>query len=431
MSPESDADVLYVVRTVDQWKVRPSDLKKAMAQKGIGAKVTALMQLYRHSRVGRALARYGYQRGRLAAGGISYMALFSIAAAVAVGWTIFAHLFARDPELQSSVAQAVNQLLPGVIADPATGTKGLLDPAELEIGRGNLIAGIVAFCIAVYSASRVVRYLSDGIRSMFGLLAYPKNLLKVYPRYLLGLVLLTSSVFATAALSLASNWLDNWLTETLKLSHSLRDSLTFDTASILIPLVVDFVTFALTVRFVAAVRVPKRALLLGATAFALAAAVLREASELVVNSSTNPLVIAAATVGTLLLWVNLLARTALICCAWMANPPAVVARVTPEEINSSATPNYVTLSEPSTLQWPYHPISGDLIPASRVPSGPLPLPDDDPATKEPLQPRVPVGPETAAWMTTWPAEKVEADEDPDLDDLSLSSDSNPSEETHS
>ena len=353
----------FEVLSEDQWRVRGADIKAALKKPKFTQKYAALFLIWQHTRIGRALYRYQYQRGRLAAGGISFMAIFSLAAAVTVGWTIFAHFFASNPDFQNTVIESINRMLPGILQDPETGTDGLINPDTMKIGLGNLVTGIIAFGVAVYSATRIVRYISEGIRSMFGLLAYPKSFFLVYPRYLLGLTLLLLTVVATAALSVAQTWLDEWLTETLHLRRPLAESMTFDLATVLIPMAVNLVTFYLMVRFVADVRVPPRTLWIGAAAFALVSAVLMGAGTLVLGSSKNPLIVAAATVGTLMLWINIVARAAMMICAWMANPPAVIARVEPDEIMARHTPNYVSMSDPDTLEWPFHPISGDLIPA--------------------------------------------------------------------
>ena len=360
---DSGETSVFEVLSEEQWRVHWVDIKAALAKPKLTEKYASLFLIYQHTRIGRALYRYQYQRGRLAAGGISFMAIFSLAAAVTVGWTIFAHFFASNPEFQESVIEAINRMLPGILQDPESGSEGLIDPDTMKIGLSNVVTGIIAFAVAVYSATRIVRYISEGMRSMFGLLSYPKSFFLVYPRYLLGLTLLLLTVVATAALSVAQTWLDEWLTSTLSLRQPLADSMTFDLATLLISLAVNLVTFYLMVRFVSDVRVPPKTLWIGSTAFAVIAAALMSVGTMVLGSSNNPLIVAAATVGTLMVWINILARATMMICAWMANPPAVIAKVEPDEIMARHTPNYVSVGNPDTLEWPYHPISGDLIPA--------------------------------------------------------------------
>lgn len=287
----------------------------------VRTRVEPLVQWWKNSRAARALKRYQVQQGRLLAGGIAYMALFSIAAALTLGWTVFARIFAEDSAFRAAVAGAVDRILPGVLADPSNGTAGLLDVRELELGSPNTVVGIGAFVVALWSATRIVRYVVDGIRAMFGLDAHQLGFVRGNILYLLGLALLTVAVGATAALSVASGLLVHWLGSISPAFARFADSLTFDVASLVIPLVVNFVTFGVFVRFVASVQVDARSLAIGSAGFAVAGAVLSQASRLTIGLSSNPFITAAASAGTLLVWINLVARACLLDAAWMANPP--------------------------------------------------------------------------------------------------------------
>lgn len=417
MEQQKAEEVTYSVLTEDQWKLTKADFAAAWQQDTLAKKIAAFGQIYRHSRIGRALGRYNYQKGRILAGGISFIALFSLAAAVTVGWTLFAHLFAQNPTFQDSVVSTVNSLLPGIMTDPVTGTKGLVDPAKIEITRGNFITGIIALGVALFSASRIVRYIREGIRAMFGLLPFPQSFISVYPRFFLGLGLLTLAVLANAGLSIAFTWLEDLFIGVFPALEPIRESVTFDFAAIAVPILVNFAAFPLFIRYVAGVRVPRRSLLFGSAAFALAVGLLTELGSVVVRASDDPIIAAAAAVGTLLVWLNILARVALMISAWMANPPAVVPKVEPADVSTKSVPNYVSLSDPRTLRWPFHPISGDLIPA---------LQGDEPAeeitaphsseTLNPLSPPDAFGPESAEWTTEWNPEEEASEEETHRDE---------------
>ncbi len=411
MNADASEDVAYEVVTEDQWRINRADFSAAWHQDTLVKKIAAFTQIYRHSRIGRSLDRYNYQRGRILAGGISFMALFSIAAAVTVAWTLLAHLFAANPVFQESVVKAVNSLLPGIMTDPVTGEPGLVDPSKVEISKGNFITGIIALVVALFSASRIVRYIRDGIRSMFGLLPFPESFIRVYPRFFLGLGLLTLSVLANAGLSIALSWLEDFFITAIPALEVIRRSVTFDVVAVLVPILVNFAVFPLFIRYIAGIRVPHRSLLLGSAAFATSVGVLTQLGSVVVGASKDPVIAAAATVGTLLLWLNILARLALMISAWMANPPAVVAKVAPEDVYTKSVPNYISLSDPATLQWPFHPISGDLIPAMEEDgSDPEGVEQPSPDTLNPLSPPTAFGPESATWTTQWSPDELAAEQ---------------------
>ncbi len=359
-------ETTYKPVVAPRWKASRQDWVDALRTPGFTAKGRQIATVFRHTRLGRAVDRYVINLGKVLAGGISYMAIFSLVAAVTVGWSLFSHFFAASPTFQSSVIDAANQLVPGLLDNDATGESGLIDPETLNLGKGSVLTGIVGFLVALWSASRIVRYSADGIRAMFGLMPFPGNFVIFYTRYFLGLLLLLVGVGVTAALSLAATWFQDALTEKLGLAHPLGDFLSSDVASLLVPLVVDTAVFYVFVRYVAAIKVPRKTLWTGAAVFAIASEVLRLAGTSVMHISSNPLFAAATTLATLLIWVNILARAALIVSAWMADPPPVASPITDNQIHFKHKPNYVTLAAPNTLGWPHHPLTGALIPADVV-----------------------------------------------------------------
>ena len=56
----------------------------------------------------RAWQRYTQARGGVLAGGMAYIAFFSLFPALAVGFTVFGLIVGDDPELQAQVIQSVN-----------------------------------------------------------------------------------------------------------------------------------------------------------------------------------------------------------------------------------------------------------------------------------------------------------------------------------
>lgn len=352
----------YELLTVPQDKSSLRDLRGALATPGLVGKWNAVYQVYQHHRIGRAVNRYFLQRGKLAAGGITFMAVFSIAGLATVGWTLFAMFFHMDYRFQMMVAEAVNQFIPGIMITPDD-PDGLLNPMSLQPSTGTYATGIIGFLVALWAASRVVRYLADGVRSMFGLLTFPGRSLFMYPRYFLALLLLLLAVLATAVLTVASDHLLSWVSHLFGIVPPLQHTFTSDLLTLTVPFLIDGAMFWVVVRLAADVKVPTKTLLAGSAVFGLASTLLRYVGSTVIGMTNNPLTAAAATVITVMVWINVLARITLVICAWMADPPAMVTRVDRRSIHLQSAPNYVTSAAPHTLEWPYHPISGDLIPA--------------------------------------------------------------------
>ncbi len=366
MPPQQDnieGESSYVLVTADQWRAHAKDIRPALRTAGLKNKAAALLSVYQHHRIGRGLSRYSMQKGRNAAGAISYMAVFSLSAVMTVGWSLFSHFFSADSRFRSLVVESINQYIPGLVADPAKGTTGIIDPSDLASNTSTVVAGIIAMVVASWTAIQIVRYIVDGLRSMFGLLDYPGTMASAYLRYFAGLFLLFLAVLTTAFLSVASAWFEGWISRFVPAAHTLIDSTAFEVARLGIPTFVDFVMFMLIVRFVSRIRVPYKTLMVGAIMFAIASTALRYGGGAVMGAAKDPVLVAIATAAALLLWINLLARAALMISAWMADPPAVVTKVQKQYVHAYQRPNYVTLSNPTSLSWPYNPVTGDIIPA--------------------------------------------------------------------
>ena len=373
-NPDSDAqspdskvaqsgDVSYVLVHAKQWKSGVRDIGPALRQQGLKSKIASLIDVYQHSRIGRGLARYSMQKGRIAAGAISYMAIFSLSAVVTVAWVIFTHFFSASAAFQSLVIDTVNRFVPGLIANPATGTSGIVDLSDISLGNGTLVAGIIAFVAAFWTAMQIIRYIVDGLRSMFGLLDYPGTAMTAYPRYFAGLILLFLGVITTAVLTVMTGRFEEWVVSVFPGVREILETHTFGAIRLGVPSLVDFLMFMVMVTFVARIAVPRRTLLVGAVMFAVASTTLRFGGEALMGASNDPVIATIATAAALLLWVNFVARAALMVSAWMADPPAVVMKVKKDSVHADKRPNYVTLSRPATLAWPHNPVTGDLIPA--------------------------------------------------------------------
>src|SRR5699024_722121 len=55
----------------------------------MSARLKALLQWWRGTRIARMLARYGVSNGAMLSGGVAFSALFSIFAALVIGFTVF------------------------------------------------------------------------------------------------------------------------------------------------------------------------------------------------------------------------------------------------------------------------------------------------------------------------------------------------------
>lgn len=313
-------------------------------------------------RVFRSLSRYGVARGGLLAGGIAYSALFSIAAALTIAWTIFMSLLGSHEELRDQVITSVNTVLPNLLEDGSG--QGLIDPSSLVLQSAFTPASIIAAGVLLWTAISMLSALGGSIRAMFGLAVMTENAIVGYVRALGGFVVMALGILFSSAFTIGAGTAGQALASWLGLGTGVV-SWIIRIVTLLVSLGIDTLVVAFLVRVVAIVRVPRRDLVLGSLLAAALLTVIRFVGTSAVGSvSHNRLLVSFAALATLLLWLNLSARILLMSCAFMANPPRNESPVTAEQFHAEEKPNYVTDSNPDTLEWPRNPITGNLIPES-------------------------------------------------------------------
>jgi len=334
----------------------------------MGDRIKALMDWWKRTRVARMLARYGVANGAMLSGGIAFSALFSIFAALVIGFSAFMLVIGNNLELRDQVIDTINGAMP---MDLIGTEQGQIPPDQLKPSGGTGIAGIVAVLVLLNTATRVPRNLRNAVRAMFGLLAPDVSPVMGKIRDFLGFLGLAISVLLTTALGVAAGTAGEWVLSLVDLEDSTAGRWLLRILGLVVPLVVDMLVFVWVYRVLAGVRPLRRDLWLGALLAAIGSGVLRYLGTSAVGSvSDNPLFQGSAALGVLLLWVNFLVRITLMVAAWMANPPARPVVADDWITHADETPNYVTLSDPETLDWQHDPITGQVQPEEPPPPPP-------------------------------------------------------------
>lgn len=341
--------------------VENTPLKELLAAEDTAmGKIKAAVTWFQSTRIGRANARLGMSSGFYLAGGIAYAAIFSIFAALAIGWTVFMAVLGGNDQLRASVIDSVNEALPGIIDDGSN--NGMVSPDSLVLDTALNVTSIVALFVLLWSALAVMTALRTSIQRMFGIVGAPVSFVVGKLKDLAGFVVLALAVLVTSALGIAAGTLGSAVLDAIGIKGAVAGFL-LRALSFVLAALVDYGVFVFLFRFVAGMRIPKRDLLMGPAIAAIASSVLRVLGTSVVGSvSDNPVLAGATALVTLLLWVNLLARVTLLMAAFTANPPAPKLPEAPEEIRQNETPNYVTVSAPETLKWDFQAITGTLNP---------------------------------------------------------------------
>jgi len=283
-------------------------------------RVQVLLAWWQGTRAARADARFVAQGGGVLTGGIAYAALFSVFAALTIGWTVFMAVLGGDDELRGHVVDAVNEAVPGLLADGTS--PGLVDPASLRLDAGLTVAGLVAFVVLLLSALSATAALRTGVRAMFDV---PRGGGAVASRLreLGGLVGFAVAILASAVLTTATGSVVRWVLGAVGWSGATNVAL--QGAGLVVAFVLDAAVFVLVVRVLAGVDAPWHELRWGAVICAVGVGAVRILGTSVVAGSAtrNPVLASFAVVVTLLVWVNLIARIVLLAAAWTADPPRV------------------------------------------------------------------------------------------------------------
>lgn len=278
----------------------------------------ALLAWWQGTRAARANARFGAQGGGVLTGGIAYAALFSVFAALTIGWTVFMAVLGGNDELRTQVVDAINDAVPGLLSTGST--EGLVDPDSLRLSSGLTVAGAVAFVVLLLSALSATAALRTGVRAMFDEQG-GGNAVVGKLRELGGLAGLAVAILLSAVMTTAAAAAVGWLLRTLGWGGA---AVALQVVGVLVAFVVDAAVFVLVVKVLAGESPPWPDLRGGALIAGVGMGVVRILGTSVVAGSAtrNPVLASFALVVTLLVWVNLISRIVLLAAAWTANPPA-------------------------------------------------------------------------------------------------------------
>jgi membrane protein len=296
-------------------------MTRSNAFTGVVARAQAAAAWWQRTRPGRANARFGSAGGGVLSGGIAYSALFSLFAALTIGFTILMAVLGGNDALRQRVIDTLAASLPGLI-DTGDG-QGLVQPSDLVLTVGLNVTGLIAVVVLLVSATGCMASLRAAVRAMFGASGLPSNAVFGKLRELAGLAGMAVAVLVSAVLTVAVTSAADWLLGLAGLSDG--TGLLVQVLGTAVAFVVDGATFALIVVVLAGLRPPGRDLVAGSLIAAVGIGAVRLLGTSVVAGSAgkNALLASFAVIVTLLVWVNLLARIVLLAAAWTADPPAV------------------------------------------------------------------------------------------------------------
>lgn len=266
-------------------------------------------------RVVRAALLYTGRRGPMLADAVTYRALFSVFAAVLLGFSAAALWLSQDAVAWRAVVSAVDSAVPGLIA---TGDeKGIVELDMIDAPGGLSVAGVISLIGLIGSALGAIGSMRNAVRTIAGTDTADVVLYLVLLRSALLALIIGATFVAAAALTFAGELVVGWFAGIVGVASDAPAVFwTVRVLSLVIVFALDTVLIAAVYRMLSGVRASRSALWGGAALGGVGLLVLQELSGLFVGGAkANPLLASFASLLALLLWLNLSTQVILLASA--------------------------------------------------------------------------------------------------------------------
>lgn len=283
------------------------------------SRLRALVASVKALPVYRAWQRYSDARGDVLAGGVAYLAFFSIIPALILGFSVFGFVLRDQPDLFDRVVGAISDTLPGIVKD-AGHPKGLIDASSPPTPNALTITGAVSLVVLIVSGLGWLGALRQSVRAVFGRPRLKTGFIKGKLRDLLVMVLLGLAFLLSGVLSTGVSSAARWLLVQLGIgAGSFVGGLLLRAAAVLVVFVIDVLLMLIVFRLLSGLHLRREDLLSGAVAGAIGLGVLKLASGLLLASAAKkPVIGAFAVIVGLLVLLDLISRVMLLASAWAA-----------------------------------------------------------------------------------------------------------------
>ncbi|WP_194294544.1 YihY/virulence factor BrkB family protein [Leucobacter muris] len=262
-------------------------------------------------RIVRSYLLYSEHRGTMLADSITYRALFSVFAAVLLGFSLAALWLGGNPDAMNALTGALENFLPGLT--------DVVDPESIDAPAGFTVVGVISLLGLVGAAISAIASLRTALRVLADQLHDDGFFLWVLLRNLLVGIVFGGLLVAAAVMSMVASVGVDAVASWFGLSDgdAVSGALT-RVVGVIVVFVIDTVAIVVVFRLLSGVRAPARALWVGGMIGGVGLTVLQELSGLFVRGATsNPLLASFAALIALLLWFNLSAQVILIASSYI------------------------------------------------------------------------------------------------------------------
>jgi len=291
-----------------------TDSEHAPAEKTrIQKRIDAVLARVLRWRAVRTWLLYAEKHGPALADGITYRALFSVFAAVLLGFSVAGLWLSGNRQALAALVRTVDAAVPGLI-----GSDGLIDPTTIAAPTGLSLAGAASLIGLIGAALGAIGSLRIALRTLAGRLADDVQWYWVILRNL-GLAAGIGVGFAlSAAATVIGSFGIDRIAVLLGAEHAVAAAWTERIVSLVVVFTLDTALVASVFAVLSGVRADARTLWAGAAIGGAGLLVLQQLSTLFVRSaSANPLLASFAALIALLLWLNLSSQVVLLAGAWI------------------------------------------------------------------------------------------------------------------
>lgn len=263
----------------------------------------------------RAFLLYSERCGPMLADSVTYRALFSVFAALLLGFSIASIWLAGNPEAWQAILHAIDAAVPGLV-----GPNGVVqDPAAFDAPIGLSITGLISLIALIGAALGAIGSLRIAVRTISGTMLEDVLFVWVLVRNVLLAIGIACAFMAAAAVTFIAGVGLDFLSDAIGLpAESAGSRWALRIVSLVVVYALDVLLIFGVYRLLSGLHAPARAVWPGLLFGGAGLLVLQELSSLFVGGArTNPLLASFASLLALLIWMNLSTQVILIACAYI------------------------------------------------------------------------------------------------------------------
>lgn len=258
--------------------------------------------------------------GFVLAAGVSYQALFTIFAALYLGFAVVGIIFGGDSEAIDRLVEIVNGYVPGIIGENGLVSRDQVAAIADATTSTLSITGGIAFVVLIWTAIGFVTYSRRAVRDIVALPPDTRGYVRLKVRDLAAAAIFGGALLIGGIFGSAATWALDVVLEGIGIVHDgILLTLTARALSLLFSLAINIAAIAGLARFLIGITVPWRVIVPGSILGGAAMTVVQIGAGFLLSATPrNPLLATFAVFVGMLLWFRINGIIILVATAWIA-----------------------------------------------------------------------------------------------------------------